>query len=779
RFELLELRENELKQIRDGVLKAKRKPKSTKETQNTAFKEYMKIYYDKEREQPLFDDYPEATLLKKLGEESASIKKETTQIEKAPFGFFMEMGQKLLEENPASLMHFGYPSAPSGFLPNSVLIKLLHPVPLQEEDLKEQAPYKPPELTSKQLAEIQSLYKRQNTGQDFEDLDLALSRSVTYYDEDHLSRVLEVELTSDDEESRQDKTCNNGIHPEKSSEKKLHFIVQRIQKEKRQTKKTDLQNEDVNGDQVVTSQDVLPEKSSLMSKLQEIIHKTSSKSEKNDRADSSPTTTPDLEVTKHPSKLAAASKTISPLRPVTKLISHPEEKIQATSPKPPTPPVHPTPLPDFIRLFVTADWFHKFFPNCNENTLPKPWTSDSFVVMICKLLRIADWGDKVKVTDSILYVYTEEGLNESVTINVVRTLVAVLNHHASPPACSVTEQKEFILTALKALATLTVKEKEVVVELMVQFLLGDTEVRSAVLDAMRNLGLVDPHRQLQKELDFWDVWSIEEAKLRQELHNMCSEWLERWMMSYRLRIQDSMDLLKQGHSLHGRISSVKSASGGFSRKQAKPAERELSASSQNTVKTCPPTFSDGTRDRQKSSLTQGSVTVMIDSLHGMSVLQSVSYLDAVTYFCEMMTEKELEALKKGQTLKRKQEDGKAEFQNTVLVLPRILKKPALVRLGEMHTSQCRPERETCLHTDFHLPPVTMRGRHPAPGDLCSFVSCINLPMKTVYLNPFSAAAEESDSNFNQPILITLKSSQKYFIPSLSYVSNEDYSLQRS
>ncbi|BFZ13069.1 hypothetical protein BsWGS_16108 [Bradybaena similaris] len=769
-FELLELREKELKLIRDGVLKAKHKPKSTKETQDTAFREYMKMYYNRQRQQlPLDDNYSETTLLKKFREEAQSVKRELTYLEKAPFGFFMELGQKLLEKNPGSLQHCGYPSAPSGFLPNSVIVKLLHPIPEQKEELKDQTPYKPPELTSKQLAEIQSLYKRQGTGQDSEDLDLTFSRSVTYSEEDHLSRLLEVELVSVEEKREEDKSSNVSILPEKSFIKKLDVAasktVQRTQNVKRQRKKTDLQSENVNEDAVTSSELGLSEKSALMSKLQAIINKPSSKLESHESSDNLPKPAPVPEKTKHVQQ--------TPLKPVAKLISRPEANLPAaTPPRSPSPPVPSTPLPSFITLFVTSEWFHKFFPSCNQNTLPKPWNSDNFISMIYKLIRIADWGDKVNVTDAILYVYAEEGLSESVIVNVARTLVAVLNHHTSPPVCSVTEQKVFILSALKALATLMIKEKDVVVELLVQFLIGDTDVRSAVLDAVMNLGLADPHRQLQKELDSWDIWSIEEARLRKQLHDMCNEWLDRWMTSYKIRIQDSVDLLNQGHSLHGCISSKKS-------KQARPTEREASVSSQSAVKIRPPTITDVTSDKQRSSVANGSVTVIIDNLHGTSVLQSVSYLDAITYFCEIMTEKELEALKKGQTLKRKQEDGKLEFENTVVVLPRILKKPALVRLGEMHTSQCRPERETCLHTGFHLPPITMRGRHPAPGDLASFVSCINLPMKTVYLNPFATTAEETDSHINQPILITLKSSQKYFIPSHSYVSNEDFSVMRS
>lgn len=39
----------------------------------------------------------------------------------------------------------------------------------------------------------------------------------------------------------------------------------------------------------------------------------------------------------------------------------------------------------------------------------------------------------------------------------------------------------------------------------------------------------------------------------------------RWMTSYKIRIQDSVDLINQGHSLQGCMSSKKSVSGGLSR----------------------------------------------------------------------------------------------------------------------------------------------------------------------------------------------------------------------
>lgn len=65
-----------------------------------------------------------------------------------------------------------------------------------------------------------------------------------------------------------------------------------------------------------------------------------------------------------------------------------------------------------------------------------------------------------------------------------------------------------------------------------------------------------------------------------------------------------------------------------------------------------------------------------------------------------------------------------------------------------------------------------KGRQPPPGQLTGFVPCINLPMKPVYLNPFPSPIDALDPRFADPILITLKSSQKYFIPATSVVPRE-------
>lgn len=79
-----------------------------------------------------------------------------------------------------------------------------------------------------------------------------------------------------------------------------------------------------------------------------------------------------------------------------------------------------------------------------------------------------------------------------------------------------------------------------------------------------------------------------------------------------------------------------------------------------------------------------------------------------------------------------------------------------------------------IFTDFFLPPIRSRGYHS--GDIFSFVPCINFPMKQVYLNPFPSPLDQRDAMFGHPLSITLKSSQKLFIPSQSYVPFEEDSV---
>ncbi|GFS24658.1 WD repeat-containing protein KIAA1875-like isoform X3 [Elysia marginata] len=805
----LEFRENELQQIRDGALTTKHKFKGNKKTQNRAFREYMKMYYNKPREKLPLDEETGVTLAKQQAAEKDSDDDddETFRPETAPFGFFSELSRSATDPGQEAC----YPSGPSGYLPNSVLVKILYPPPPPTPSSREATPYRPPVLTPGQLAEIQSLHAKKFGRRESELLDMSsMSRNVTFAADDHLTRVLELDLSDDEEKKKSDMDAEvpeatvafefdesmrgqiDSAHassggaatiatPARSSAMTIRTLSDmpdsrplttpktpaksRLSRKKTKSKGSFFDESDEDDEELFGG---LSKKStSLMSKFQEIMDEPPTpREEPKEEAE------PVVKVKEPDESEEPEPPTPSPVKrpppalakPIVKLISRPPPKAAATPPPPrsPTPPPPPTPLPDFIKQFVGTEWFDKYFPNCNENTMPKPWTADVFVNMIVKLIRISEWTHKIGVTDAILSVHAQEGLSDGVSSGVVKTLLAVLNHHTTPPSCAQPDQRNFIVAALRALTTFGIKDKDVLAELMVQFLDGDRDVRSQVLDVLSSFGLVDPHGQFQKELDSWDIWSIDEKNHLDELHKMSNQWLDRWMASYKMRIKDTVEKLQQGHSLHGRLSHRGSNLPAPSRRGSMmPGDGETATSLHGgSLK-----FPDTARTGRVSAMSHGSVTVTLDRLQGSSILESVSYLDAVTYFCEMMTEKELEALRRGEVFRGGGSDKVVQAKNTVLVLPKIQHKPALVRLGEMHTSKVRPDRDTAFHTDFRMPPIVARG---------GFVSAINLPMKPVYLNPFPCAIDDLEPCFKQPVLITLKSSQKYFIPAQSYVPLEEH-----
>ncbi|ESO96597.1 hypothetical protein LOTGIDRAFT_239302 [Lottia gigantea] len=200
---------------------------------------------------------------------------------------------------------------------------------------------------------------------------------------------------------------------------------------------------------------------------------------------------------------------------------------------------------------------------------------------------------------------------------------------------------------------------------------------------------------------------------------------------------------------------------------------------QGTVTTLP----DGTefiprpladQDRQShtsASSSSRSLTMTYNKLPDANISESVTYIDAISYFCDMMVEKELQAIRRGQSAQpaTKSTEKLAQNKNTVLVLPRIPRKQALVRLGETHTLSSKQRKDK---NKYCLPSVLTRGRHQIPGDITGFVPAINLPLKTVYMNPFPNPLDAYDARFQEPVLITLKSEQKFFIQTNSIVPIE-------
>ena len=115
--------------------------------------------------------------------------------------------------------------------------------------------------------------------------------------------------------------------------------------------------------------------------------------------------------------------------------------------------------------------------NLNFQTFPKPWNADNFMTMLSRLLRVAEYVFKTKITDSLSMLYTQENISDPTAHNTSKTLISVLNNPKDPPTCLDEEQKTFIVAALQCLSKLGIKDKDFITEMMVQFLDGDKEVR--------------------------------------------------------------------------------------------------------------------------------------------------------------------------------------------------------------------------------------------------------------------------------------------------------------
>ena len=67
------------------------------------------------------------------------------------------------------------------------------------------------------------------------------------------------------------------------------------------------------------------------------------------------------------------------------------------------------------------------------------------------------------------------------------------------------------------------------VELMCQFIDGDQDLRSFVMDMFNKCGLVDRHHFFTKELDSWDTWALEGADRKSKIATLCHSWLEKYV----------------------------------------------------------------------------------------------------------------------------------------------------------------------------------------------------------------------------------------------------------
>ncbi|XP_064640581.1 WD repeat-containing protein 97-like [Lineus longissimus] len=750
-FMMLEQRDRELAMIRDGELQSKYKPQSTKQTKKEAFDKYLKIFYDRPKVSPIKDEY--FYVGDELRDAMAGDKRKKVKdvYKKEQFtGFFPppETAKKQ-EKKPDEPLKAQYPLRPDGFIPNSILARLLWP-PEQKAAINKA--YRPPMMNDKQMEQIKKMQKKSERA-----ITKLSQREGTRGSSDMLeSRTLvldygdtetSLKLPEEEEEEEDDDTVPE-VHIRGTGKK-----VEKAAKDP----------------------------SSYLQKLQTAFEKPATPTSEDEEEKPRPKT---------PSEAGMAAptpttKTISPVsapssarpkaarpppqrKPIQKLIAKTPPKTADTIPQPPspvrvrsrssfrspprTPTPPPTPLPEFISQFKGVEWFEKYFPNCNEKTFPKPWSMSAFVTMLIRVVKISEYEHKVPITNALLMLHHQEGIPNNDA--VAKSILGLLNNRVKAPSCLDEMEREFIRAALKLLVAMQAMEKELFMELMMQYLDGDKDVRADVQEIFHRFGIHDPHHYFFRELDSWDVWNLEETHRKEQLAKICEEWLDKWHTSFKIHLTDTIERLKKGQGVHGKVSKSPSQS-------ISPAK-----SGRSILKATPDYSPDPLKPHSSASK---SVTVTFDQPPDQATIDNATYLEAINYFVEMELERELDKMRHGRDRKPTADDGATK--NTVLVFPKLPSKQCLVRLGETHTSQCRPHRETNLHVDYRHQAMTSRGLPPMPGSLHGFAPAMTLPMKTVNMNPFPSEIDLIYERIkaNQPLLISLKIAPKYFIPAHSVV----------
>ncbi|XP_064610519.1 uncharacterized protein LOC135474835 [Liolophura sinensis] len=711
-YATLEERENELRLLRDGAISCKKKPRRTARTQREALKQFMKLYHNRPKIQ-----LPADKIFQGLQQEVTEKEMEGWIPEKEPTGFFppTSMQKTKLDEGRT------IPVGRGGFVPNSILLRLLWPDPPPVKIPEKR--YQPPAL---------QLQRTDDTAKPGED-----ARSIESYGDVSSTQQKKHDTSDswfeDELAEREDEEEDKPLSPSN--------LLSKFEEMLKRSPSLTSENEEV----VPVAEPVEKE---------EVIVKTA-QAPFTPRA---PAYDPPSEINK-PEPLPKREP--RPKRPIVKIVSQapplPAHPISALPERIPTPPAPPTPLPEFIMQFKGQEWFEKYFPNCNPDTLPKPWTVDAFASLLGRVMKIASYKHKVDISAALMTLHSMEDMED--TNGIARCYLSALNHH-NPPTALVHEEKTFILTSLRALQTLRENDQGVIIELMIQYIDGDKDIRATSLDVLLRMGVADPHGYLAQELDSWDTWNLEETNRKSALHKMCQDWLDRWMASFKIHLEDTIEKLRRGQNVHGRLGQRQAAGSQAS------STRKRSPGEDSVVDTSPKLerSTDNRPVSQNKKPPHHAITVNLDSVTDSSVLENATFVEAINYFCEITFEKEMEKLRRG-PIPPISEEKSGQTKNTVLVLPKIQHKTALVRLGETHTSCCRPKRETSYNTDYRqMPPGASVTQTP------DFPPSINLPMKKLYLNPFPSPQDTVDLRFQEPVLITLKSSQKYFIPEQSYCS---------
>jgi len=435
-------------------------------------------------------------------------------------------------------------------------------------------------------------------------------------------------------------------------------------------------------------------------------------------------------------------KIIKPKKPIVKLKPK-EPKVPDVTPVLVIPPVvrPPSPLPPYIEQFKECDWFKQLFPDATKKAFGGDVNVDDFIkILLEHLAKMNDYKMKSNLIMAILLLLNQEGFMKTTCTLLHNKILAQLNNSAGAPTSkSSEEERNFIRKCLHLLLELKDITQMVIVELMAQYILAAPRFRMEIANTFSELGVIDSKGYFIQELcTAFDVTEYEASQRKQQLSDLCFDWLSKWLKLLRQHIT----------SLAGKIC------------RASSGQVVKGTASKENIKSI---LKKDTKNKNKkgNEKTQDKAIAFVPDKFVSEAASHVTPIEAINYFCEMKFEEELAKFKTEEVKpEKKSEEKKDKTRNTVLLLPKINNFVSLARIGETHQSICHPERETSLAKDFILPSINGKNG----------IHSLLLHINTLTLNPFP---EEVDQLLYSPTvnadLITLRSTQKYFIPSRSVV----------
>uniref|UniRef100_A0A8C5KKS9 WD repeat-containing protein KIAA1875-like n=1 Tax=Jaculus jaculus TaxID=51337 RepID=A0A8C5KKS9_JACJA len=157
-------------------------------------------------------------------------------------------------------------------------------------------------------------------------------------------------------------------------------------------------------------------------------------------------------------------------------------------------------LPKFLHHFVVQNWFKKLFPIFTLEAYPEMGTEEGLAIMLMDFLEKVTWADRVHILQGLLRLLPD--LSTDLRSQLQGKLLYLLNLD-EPPTLQDETQKQFVMLAMQLLLACTLESRDVVIELMTYFLYSPANCRSELKKMLDGLGLHDPQGLLFKEMMTW------------------------------------------------------------------------------------------------------------------------------------------------------------------------------------------------------------------------------------------------------------------------------------